>query len=40
VVPTIDVTATFSEKMMDTSINGNTFKLLLKEGTTTTRVPA
>jgi Bacterial Ig-like domain len=40
VAPTIDVTANFSEKVMDTSINGNTFKLLLKEGTTTTKIPA
>src|SRR5688500_17785818 len=40
VAPAIDVTATFSEKMMDASINGNTIKLLLIEGTTTTKVPA
>jgi hypothetical protein len=40
VAPAIDVTATFSEKMMDASVNGNTFKLLLIEGTTTTKVPA
>jgi hypothetical protein len=30
----------FSEQMMDTSINGNTFQLLLKDGTTTTKIPA
>ena len=29
----------FSEQMMDTSINGNTFRLLLKDGTTT-KIPA
>jgi hypothetical protein len=29
----------FSEQMMDTSINGNTFQLLLKDGTTT-KIPA
>jgi Bacterial Ig-like domain/Calcineurin-like phosphoesterase len=40
VAPAIDVTARFSEAMMDASINGNTFKLLRKEGTTTTKVPA
>jgi hypothetical protein len=40
VAPAIDVTATFSEKMMDASINGNTFKLRLIGGTTTTKVPA
>ena len=40
VAPAINVTATFSEEMMDASINGNTFKLLLIQGTTTTKVPA
>ncbi len=38
--PATPVMATFSEEMMDTSINGKTFKLLLKEGTTTTKIPA
>jgi hypothetical protein len=40
VAPTIDVAATFSEEMMDASINGTTYKLLLTEGTTTTKIPA
>ena len=41
VAPTIDVTATFSEKMMETSINGTTFKLVkLNADGTTTKVTA
>ena len=41
VAPTIDVTATFSEKMKETSINGTTFKLVkLNADGTTTKVTA
>ena len=39
VAPAIDVAATFSEEMTDASINGTTFKLLLTEGTATTKSP-
>jgi Bacterial Ig-like domain len=34
VAPTTNVTATFSEDMLDSSINGNTFKLFKKSSTT------